>query len=92
LLVSRQLFPGLPADERKEQLSDSVPLELERDRDARPLAAVDFTDLPYWDLWADLRLARRTADWSLDAAQRKAMREGHEAFVAQALARLMPDA
>jgi aminoglycoside phosphotransferase (APT) family kinase protein len=56
------------------------------------VTAVDFTDLPYWDLWADLRLARRTADWSLDAAQRKAMREGHEAFVAQALARLMPDA
>jgi aminoglycoside phosphotransferase (APT) family kinase protein len=56
------------------------------------VTAVDFTDLPYWDLWADLRLARRTADWSLDAAQRKAMREGHEAFVAQALARLIPHA
>lgn len=25
---------------------------------------VDFTDLPYWDLWADRRLAGRTAGWA----------------------------
>jgi aminoglycoside phosphotransferase (APT) family kinase protein len=46
--------------------------------------AVDFTDLPYWDLWADLRLAGRTSEWGLDAITEKAMRAGHEAFVAQA--------
>jgi aminoglycoside phosphotransferase (APT) family kinase protein len=50
--------------------------------------AVDFTDLPYWDLWADLRLAGRTSEWGLDATTEKAMRAGHEAFVAQALAEL----
>ena len=50
--------------------------------------AVDFTDLPYWDLWADLRLAGRTSEWALDASTEKAMRAGHEAFVAQALEQL----
>jgi aminoglycoside phosphotransferase (APT) family kinase protein len=50
--------------------------------------AVDFTDLPYWDLWADLRLAGRTSEWGLDAITEKAMRAGHEAFVAQALRQL----
>jgi aminoglycoside phosphotransferase (APT) family kinase protein len=47
--------------------------------------AVDFTNLPYWDLWADLRLAGRTSEWGLDEITVKAMRAGHEAFVAQAL-------
>lgn len=50
--------------------------------------AVDFTDLPYWDLWADLRLAGRTSEWGLDESTEKAMRAGHEAFVAQALEQL----
>jgi aminoglycoside phosphotransferase (APT) family kinase protein len=49
---------------------------------------VDFTDLPYWDLWADLRLAGRIAEWGLDAALEEEMRAGHEAFVEQALAKL----
>ena len=50
--------------------------------------AVDFTDLPYWDLWADLRLAGRTSEWGLDEITEKAMRAGHEAFVAHALEQL----
>jgi aminoglycoside phosphotransferase (APT) family kinase protein len=50
--------------------------------------AVDFTDLPYWDLWADLRLAGRTSEWGLDTSTERAMRAGHEAFVAQALEQL----
>lgn len=50
--------------------------------------SVDFTDLPYWDLAADLRLAGRTAEWGLDDATEKRMRAGHEAFVTQALAKL----
>jgi aminoglycoside phosphotransferase (APT) family kinase protein len=49
---------------------------------------VDFTDLPYWDLWADLQLAGRTAEWELDEATLGAMWAGHESFVAQALAKL----
>jgi aminoglycoside phosphotransferase (APT) family kinase protein len=47
--------------------------------------SVDFTDLPYWDLWADLRLAGRTSEWGLDEVTERAMRAGHEAFVARAL-------
>ena len=47
--------------------------------------AVDCTDLPYWDLWADLRLAGRTSEWGLSDDTERAMRAGHEAFVAQAL-------
>lgn len=50
--------------------------------------AVDFTDLPYWDLWADLRLAGRVTEWGLDDATVRAMRAGHEAFVSQALKKL----
>jgi aminoglycoside phosphotransferase (APT) family kinase protein len=49
------------------------------------VTGVDFTDLPYWDLWADLRLAGRVAEWGLDDVTEQAMRAGHEAFVAQAL-------
>src|SRR5262249_59144703 len=45
LLVPRQLLPRLPADdERHEQPADPVPLELEGDRDARPLAAIERLD------------------------------------------------
>jgi aminoglycoside phosphotransferase (APT) family kinase protein len=49
---------------------------------------IDFTDLPYWDLWADLRLAGRVAEWGLDDVTVKTMRARHEAFVAQALEKL----
>ena len=52
------------------------------------MAAVDFTDLPYWDLWADLRLAPRIAEWGLDDDTEKTMRAAHDTFVAQALERL----
>ena len=49
------------------------------------LGDVDFTDLPYWDLRADLRLAGRVAEWGLDPVTEEAMLAAHEAFVAQAL-------
>jgi aminoglycoside phosphotransferase (APT) family kinase protein len=55
------------------------------------VTGVDFTDLPYWDLWADLRLAGRTAEWGLDEATERAMRAKHEAFVAQAFDKLSHD-
>jgi aminoglycoside phosphotransferase (APT) family kinase protein len=48
------------------------------------VSGVDFTDLPYWDLRADLRLASRISEWGLDDAAEKAIRAGHQAFVAQA--------
>jgi aminoglycoside phosphotransferase (APT) family kinase protein len=50
--------------------------------------ATDFTDLPYWDLWADLRLGGHIAKWGLDDVTEKRMRAGREAFVAQALEEL----
>jgi aminoglycoside phosphotransferase (APT) family kinase protein len=52
------------------------------------VTAVDFTDLPYWDLWADLRLAGRTTEWGLDEVTERAMRAKHETFVAQAFDKL----
>jgi aminoglycoside phosphotransferase (APT) family kinase protein len=52
------------------------------------MTTVDFTHLPYWDLWAVLILAGRTAEWRLDEDTEKAIRAGHEALVAQAFERL----
>jgi hypothetical protein len=49
---------------------------------------VDMADLPYWDLWADVRLAGRVTSWNLDRATEERMLDGHEAFVTQALERL----
>ena len=50
----------------------------------RTVAKVDFTDLPYWDLWAALRTIPEIGAWAPDAAAEDAMRQGHRAFVAQA--------
>jgi aminoglycoside phosphotransferase (APT) family kinase protein len=52
------------------------------------VTSVDLTDLPCWDLWADLRLAGRIAEWGLDEAKQAEMRAKHETFVAQARAKL----
>lgn len=52
---------------------------------ARP---VDVVALPHWDLCAALRLGSRFADWAVDEATEKTMRERLQWFVHQALARL----
>jgi aminoglycoside phosphotransferase (APT) family kinase protein len=52
------------------------------------MTTVDLADLPYWDLWADLRLAGRIPEWGFDEATERAMPAAHEAFVAQAFGRL----
>ena len=52
------------------------------------VSGIDFTDLPYWDLWADLRLVGHMAEWGLDDVTEQRIRAGHEAFVAQALEQL----
>lgn len=57
-------------------------------RYASTMGEIDMTDLPYWDLWADVRLAGRISDWGLDESTAGAFRAGHEAFVAQALHKL----
>jgi aminoglycoside phosphotransferase (APT) family kinase protein len=50
--------------------------------------AVDFTDLPHWDLWADRRLVGRASEWELDSTTQAALQAAHETFVAQALENL----
>ena len=52
------------------------------------MSAVDYTDLAYWDLFADLRLASRISTWGLDRDSEERMRDRHRFFVAQALSRL----
>lgn len=49
---------------------------------------VDDTDLAFWDLFADLRLASRISTWGLDRDSEERMRDRHHFFVAQALGRL----
>jgi aminoglycoside phosphotransferase (APT) family kinase protein len=49
---------------------------------------IDFTNLPYWDLWAALGPAAKLAGWGLDAHTERMMREGLHEFIAQAFARL----
>lgn len=46
--------------------------------------AVDFTELPRWDLWAARRLTPRLTEWGLDAATEHSMREKSELFVVNA--------
>jgi aminoglycoside phosphotransferase (APT) family kinase protein len=50
------------------------------------LATIDFTNLPYWDLYAALRPAAKLSAWGLDANTEKAMREGHRLFVERVFA------
>ena len=49
------------------------------------MTTIDFTHLPYWDLYAALRPAANIAEWGLDDTTEKTMREGHRWFIAQAL-------
>jgi aminoglycoside phosphotransferase (APT) family kinase protein len=51
------------------------------------MRAVDFTDLAYWDLFADLRLAPQLSAWGLEPAAEEVMRDQHRLFAAQALTR-----
>ena len=53
----------------------------------RALTALDFTDLPYWELCAALRLASNFGEWASAAAART-MRERHRWFVDQAFEQL----
>jgi aminoglycoside phosphotransferase (APT) family kinase protein len=51
----------------------------------RSMIELDFTALPYWDLWAALRPASKLSAWAGDDTREAAMRAGHQLFVAQAL-------
>ena len=52
------------------------------------MTTIDFTYLPYWDLYAALRPIAHMAQWGLDDATEKTMRERHRWFVAQAFEKL----
>jgi aminoglycoside phosphotransferase (APT) family kinase protein len=57
-------------------------------RHYQSMTAIDFTNLPYWDLCVALRPISQIAGWGLDEITEKAMREKHRWFVAQALEKL----
>ena len=57
-------------------------------RQYQALTALDWTDLPYWDLAAALRPAGKLAGWGLEPAVEAGMRARHRWFVGQAFAAL----
>lgn len=57
-------------------------------RQYQSLNAIDFTNLPYWDLCAALRKTTQISQWGLDAALEKTMRAGLRLFIDQAFERL----
>ena len=57
-------------------------------REYLALAAIDATQLAYWELCAALRLARNIGEWAADANAAQTMRERHRWFVEQAFERL----
>jgi aminoglycoside phosphotransferase (APT) family kinase protein len=59
-------------------------------RQYQSLTTIDFTNLPYWDLFAALRPASQFAAWAPDELTEKTMRERHTWFIAQALKKLSP--
>lgn len=52
------------------------------------MSALDFTNLPYWDLCAALRPISNIARWGLDELTEKSMREGLAWFITQAFEQL----
>ena len=54
----------------------------------KSMTALDFTNLPYWDLCAALRPAFKIAEWAGDAATEAKMRQGHKLFITQAFEKL----
>jgi aminoglycoside phosphotransferase (APT) family kinase protein len=52
------------------------------------MTAVDFSNLPYWDLCAALRAAFKIAEWAGDDAKERKMRERHQWFVSKAFEKI----
>ncbi len=52
------------------------------------MAAIDWTNLAYWDLCAALRPASKIGEWAADDLAEKRMREGHRWFITQAFEKL----
>jgi aminoglycoside phosphotransferase (APT) family kinase protein len=53
------------------------------------LTSLDYTNLPYWDLYAALRPIWKISTWAADAATEQRMRERHLWFTAQAFQQLI---
>lgn len=49
------------------------------------LTVIDFSNLPFWDLYASLRPASKLSQWGLDPDVEQRMRQQHKWFVEQAL-------
>lgn len=54
----------------------------------KAISPLDFTNLPYWDLFAALRPASKISDWAGDELTEKTMRQGHKLFITQAFQKL----
>jgi len=52
------------------------------------MTTIDFTNLPYWDLFAALRPASKIAEWADDDSIEKRMRERHRWFITQTFEKL----
>jgi len=52
------------------------------------VAGIDFTDLPYWDLFVASWTAPRISEWAANDVSEKAMREKHKFFAMQAFEKL----
>lgn len=52
------------------------------------MTALDFANLPYWDLYAALRSIAHISEWANDDTKEQTTRAGHRGFVAQAFDRL----
>jgi aminoglycoside phosphotransferase (APT) family kinase protein len=52
------------------------------------MTIIDFTNLPYWDLYAALRPISQIAEWGLEDSTEITMRERHRWFVTQAFEKL----
>lgn len=52
------------------------------------MAPIDYTNLPYWDLYTALRLARNLATWGADESTKQRLRADYQWFCAQAFSAL----
>jgi aminoglycoside phosphotransferase (APT) family kinase protein len=50
------------------------------------VTTLDFTALPYWDLWASLRPITKVSEWAADADAEATMRAGLRRFIEEAFA------
>ena len=57
-------------------------------RQYQSMTAIDYTDLPFWDLCAALRPIAKIAQWGLDEATERTMRERLRWFIARAFEQL----